>query len=318
MDKSTDILGIGYTAVDELLYVDAYPMEDAKVPIRRRERQCGGLTATALVTAARMECRCAYAGTLGDDELSQFVIRRFYEEGIDVTHIRRWAEARPVRSNIIVDPNRQTRTILYDVDGVVGADASWPPEDVIRAARVLLVDHCGVAGMIRAARIARAARMPVVADIESAEDPLVPKLLELVDHLIVSRGFAIRVTGETDPARAVQALWTPGRRAAVVTCGKDGCWYVSDQQPGTPCWQPAMAVEVVDTTGCGDVFHGAYAAALVSELDVPAALRFASVAAGLKAACRGGQLGIPNRAAVEAQLPNAFPEHAQHDITRSS
>ena len=207
---------------------------------------------------------------------------------------------------------------MYDLDGVVGADASWPPEDVIRAARVLLVDHCGVAGMIRAAQIARAARIPVVADIESAEDPLVPKLLELVDHLIVSRGFALKVTGEKDPARAVQAFWTPGRRAAVVTCGKDGCWYVSDQQPGTSRWQPALAVEAVDTTGCGDVFHGAYAAALVGELDVPAALRFASVAAGLKAACRGGQLGIPNRAAVESQLTKAFPEHTQHDIARSS
>ena len=182
------------------------------------------------------------------------------------------------------------------------ADASWPPEDVVRAARVLLVDNCGVEGMIRAARIARDAGIPVVADFESAEDPLFPQLLALVDHLILSRDFALKMTGEQDPALAAQSLWAPGRRAVVITCGKDGCWYVSDQQPGIPRHQPALAVEAVDTTGCGDVFHGAYAAALVHGLDIPAAVRFATVAAGLKATCRGGQLGIPTRSAVEAQM----------------
>jgi sugar/nucleoside kinase (ribokinase family) len=70
MTKTIDILGLGYTAVDELVYVDAYPAADAKAPIRRRERQCGGLSATALVAAARMGCRCAYAGILGYDEHS--------------------------------------------------------------------------------------------------------------------------------------------------------------------------------------------------------------------------------------------------------
>ena len=234
MSKTIDILGLGYTAVDELLYFDAYPQADAKMPVRRRERHCGGLAATALVAAARLGCRCAYAGTLGEDEYSRFVIQRFGEEGIDVTHVRRLPDARPVRSTIIVDQTRQTRTILFDLNGVVGVDPSWPPEDVIRAARVLLVDNCGVEGMIRAARIARDAQIPVVADFENAEDPLFPQLLALVDHLILSRDFALKVTGQQDPAAAVRSLWAPGRRAVVVTCGKEGCWYASDQQPGIP------------------------------------------------------------------------------------
>ena len=84
MQKRIDILGLGCTAVDELLYVDAYPAEDGKTPVRRRERQCGGLTATAMVAGARLGCRCTFAGTLGNDEASQFVVERFREEGIDV------------------------------------------------------------------------------------------------------------------------------------------------------------------------------------------------------------------------------------------
>ena len=309
MNKTIDILGLGYTAVDELLYVDAYPAADSKMPVRRRRRQCGGLTATALVAAARLGCRCAYAGTLGDDEHSRFVLQRFDDEGIDMTHVRRRPDARPVCSTIIVDQGRQTRTILFDLDGVVGVDSSWPPEDVIRTARVLLVDNCGVEGMIRAARIARDAGIPVVADFESAEDPRFPRLLALADHLILSREFAFKVSGERDPALAARSLWAPDRRAAVVTCGKDGCWYASDQQPGIARHQPALAVEAVDTTGCGDVFHGAYAAALVHGRTVPDAVRFASVAAGLKATRRGGQAGIPTRAVVEARMARAFSQN---------
>jgi len=302
MSHRFDILGLGCTAVDDLLYLDAYPAADAKVPIRGRDRQCGGLTLTALVAAARMGCRCAFAGILGDDELSQFVVERLVAEGIDVAHICRRTNARPVRSTILVDRGRQTRTILFDLGDLVGADANWPPEELIRGASALLVDHFGTEGMIRAARIARDAQIPVVADFESANDPLFPTLLGLADHLILSRDFALGITNTSDPVSAACSLWTTDRRVVAVTCGPEGCWYLSRQRPETPCHQPALAVETIDTTGCGDVFHGAYAAALVHGLDIPTALRFASTAAGLKATCRGGQSGIPNCCAVEVQM----------------
>ena len=74
-DPAFDVLGLGCAAVDDLLYVDVYPKTaDVKVRVRRRERQCGGLTATALVAAARLGSRCAYAGILGGDENSQFIL----------------------------------------------------------------------------------------------------------------------------------------------------------------------------------------------------------------------------------------------------
>jgi sulfofructose kinase len=155
--------------------------------------------------------------------------------------------------------------------------------------------------------LARDAGIPVVADFENADDPQFSTLLALVDHLILSHGFASRITGESDPAMAARALWTSGRRAVAVTCGRDGCWYVGDEHPAAPYHEPALAVETVDTTGCGDVFHGAYAAALVFGHDTRLALRFASVAAGLKASCHGGQAGIPTRAAVEARLTPLLP-----------
>ena len=303
MPDAFDILGLGCAAVDELLYVDAYPAADSKQAIRRWERQCGGLTATALVAGARLGARCAYAGALGDDDLSRFVLQCLRQEGVDVGPVRRQAEARPVHSVVVVDESQQTRTILFDPAGAGEATEDWPTEATIRSARVLFLDHFGVPGMIRSARLARVAGIPVVADLESADSPRFPELLALVDHLILSQSFAQRITGRTTPEAAVEHLWASApRRSAVVTCGGDGCWYIAADSPAAVCHQPAFAVEVVDTTGCGDVFHGAYAAAIARGQDIATAIRFASASAALKATCRGGQAGIPTLAAVETFL----------------
>jgi sugar/nucleoside kinase (ribokinase family) len=302
MAVTNDILGLGCVAIDDLLYVAAYPPADAKVPVLRRERHCGGLTATALVAAARLGSRCAYAGTLGEDELSAFVLRRLAEEGIDVSLVRRCPGARPIHSTVVVEESRQTRTIFYDLEGVLGAGADWPPEDVIRSARVLYVDHFGVEGMTRAARIAHTVGIPVVADFESNQGPGFPDLLALIDHLIVSDSFALVLTGAASPAEAVTCLGIQQGQVVIVTCGAQGCWYAGTSEASRPRHQRAFAVPAVDTTGCGDVFHGAYASALARGLDLDERVRFAAAAAALKATQRGGQAGIPTRAAVETFL----------------
>jgi sugar/nucleoside kinase (ribokinase family) len=307
MTAPFDILGLGCVALDDLLYVAAYPPPDTKTPVRRRERQCGGLTATALVAAVRLGCRCAYAGTLGDDDLSDFVLDRLRQEGIDVSFVRRRPGARPIHSLIIVDESRQTRTIFYDVHNVLGAQPDWPDEQLIRSARVLFVDHWGIEGMLRAARLAREADIPVVADFENDQAPGFAELLNLADHLIVSESFAHQLTGDALPRSAAERLWAAGRSAVVVTCGARGCWYLGPNPGDGPTHQKAYAVPVMDTTGCGDVFHGAYAAALAEGHELPKRVRFAAAAAALKATRRGGQAGIPTRSAVHAFLKEHDP-----------
>ncbi len=294
-----DILGIGCIAVDDLLYVEAYPAPDAKVRVRQRERQCGGLTATALVAASRLGARCAFAGVLGDDEDSRFVLDALAREGVDVEPRVRRSSARPIRSTVVVDETHHTRTIFYDLAGTVGADTASPSADVLRSARVLLIDHYGVEGMTRAARIAREAGIAVVADFEHHEWPGFADLLALVDHLIVARPFAERLTGAASPQEAVARLWGSGRHLVAVTCGGDGCWYRDAALLDVVKHQPAFVVPVRDTTGCGDVFHGAYAAALACGMEADERIRFASAAAALKATRGGGQAGIPTGGEVE-------------------
>lgn len=305
-EAGTDVLGLGCVAVDELLFVPRYPGRDARQPLHRRDRQCGGMTATALVTAARLGAGAAYAGRMGEDEDSAFVRETLAREGVDLSHVVAASKARPVHSFIVVEEETHTRTILYDTSGSGGADRHRPPREVIERSRVLLVDRWGMDGMIRAARIARRAGVPVVGDLENYTVPRFEELVALTDHLIVPEAFVTKYCGTRSAAKGAKLLWREDRKAVIVTCGRNGCWAL-DSSATEPVHFPAFAVPVVDTTGCGDVFHGAYAVALLEGLPLAESVRFASGAAALKATRPGGQTGIPKRAELERFLRRARP-----------
>ena len=298
-----DVLGLGAVAVDELVYVESFPPPDVKTRVSRIERQCGGLTATALVAASRLGSRCAYAGLLGTDELSAFAVATLHSENIDLTHLQREPSVQPVHSFIVVGEENHTRNVFAHSRNFSGPTGNWPPDEVIRSARVLLIDHFGIPGMIRAACIARQNGGQVVADAERETGPGFAEWLASADHLILSGRFARNLTGTDTPADAATGLWNAGRKVVVVTDGNNGCWYTSDGHAVTH--KPAFPVKVTDTTGCGDVFHGAYASALARGIPLPERIRFASMAAALKATAYGGQAGIPTLSAVENALARA-------------
>lgn len=300
--KTVDVLGLGAVAVDDILYLPAYPEADAKMRIVRRERHGGGLAATALVAASRLGARCAYAGTLGTDELSSFSRAVFRAEGVDASLLVEREEARPIHATILVDTRTGSRTILIDLPRLTGADPDLPAEEVIRSCRVLLLDHLGVPGMIRAASLAREAGIPTVADFEPSDSPRFPELVGLADHLILSADFAASLTGAPGPAAAAEALWDGERAAVVVTCGAEGSWHLCAETGGKPLHRAAFRVQAVDTTGCGDVFHGAYAVALCRGMGMEERIGFASAAAALKVGQPGGQRGAPTRRQVEELL----------------
>lgn len=293
-----DILGLGAVAIDELIYVEVFPPPDVKTSVQRTERQCGGLTATALVAAQRLGSKCAYAGVLGTDELSDFAVSRLAEEGIDLTQLKRRHDVKPVHSFIVVGEAGHTRNVFSDSRSFTGPTEDWPEASVIRSSKVLLVDHFGLPGMIRAAGLAREAGVAIVGDAERESGPRFRELIELVDHLILSVHFAQKFTGATTPAEAAQRLWSERRAVVIVTAGAQGCWFL-DKKQSAPQHFPAFPVKTVDTTGCGDVFHGAYASALARGLGLEERIRFASAAAALKATRAGGQSGIPTRKLVE-------------------
>ena len=298
-DALIDVLGLGAVAIDDLIYVDAYPHAEAKVHVRDRHRHFGGQTGTALVAAARLGAKTVYAGALGLDADSDSALEGMTREHVDVSHCKRQDGLAPILSTIVVGDGGRTRAIFADTRKFRGADPDWPPSGTIRASRVLFVDHWGVEGMIRAAAIAKQAGVPIVADFERNSSPRFAELLALADHLVVGHEFAAQLTGEGEPAAAARRLRKGPHSVVVVTAGSAGCW-ATESAETPPVLVPAYEVRVRDTTGCGDVFHGVYAACLAFGEPLMERLLNASAAAALKAERPGGQDGIPDRAAISS------------------
>ncbi len=291
-----DILGIGTVAVDDLLYVDRYPPPDQKQKVNRTERQFGGLIGSALAAASRLGARCAYAGVLGSDELSNSVKSGLEEVGVDCSRLVERADAKPIHSVIVADEQMQTRNIFFDLSGLQPLPPEAINKELIATSKVLLIDQFGTEGNIAAARLARELGIPVVADMEWSDAMQIDELMCVVDHLIVPHAFATDVTGEQDSNRAVAQLHNQSKRTCTaVTCGLEGCYYLTANGAHGVRHQPACQITAVETTGCGDVFHGAYAGSLASGCEVPDCILEATAAAAAYASKPSGWQHLPNR-----------------------
>ncbi len=304
-----DILGIGVSTVDDLMVVETFPTANDKMPVLSFERQGGGLTSTALVAAARLGRKCRMILRLGEDELSRFIRSELIREGIGLHETNQGAagEIRPCHSVILTEKSTGERAIMWraPLDGAprIG-DAEMAMLDSVGC---LFVDNIFAPAIIGIAEQARKRGIPVVGDFERpSEDGL--KLMELTDHLILPLAYAKKITGAATPEAVVRSLAATGGRAlACVTDSERGSWYWAGSNGDAVRHQPAFKVErVVDATGCGDVFHGAYAAFLVAGLPPSERIRRASAAAAIKAGKVGAQKGSPTRAELEKFLAAAI------------
>ncbi len=287
MTDAAALVGGGAVAVDQLVFVDSN-IGDGKGRILRTERRFGGNIATALVAAARTGVRCAFLGHLPDETVEPDLLAFLRQEEIDLSRARLSSSTRPIRSTILVGRDGQ-RFIAFDDDTEIGLPDDLDL-DLVRSARVLLVDDYNPSAAVRAATAAREAGVSVVADFERARDPQAVRLFELTDHLVLPRDLALSWTGTGSPTEAIEALWSADRAAVVVTAGAEGSWYRqrghTSREQVRHC--PAPLVDVVDTTGCGDVFHGVYAASLARGDDVDRCVAAATAAAAHCATHPGG------------------------------
>lgn len=299
-----DVIGLGYSAVDYLGIVPHMPEMDTKLEIECFSRQGGGVTATAMVAAARLGARAAFIGAVGDDDLGEFTIRELEAEGVDTSHVVRAPGASSQFSFIMVHKPTGKRTILWTRSNVPPLDPAALDREFVKSCKVLHIDRHEVRAAIQAARWAHDAGAIVAMD-AGTYAPDVGELLPLADVLIASQAFAAELTGVADPAQSVRTLLM-GRRIAGVTCGEKGSWFATSD--GDAFHAPAFEVDVVDTTGAGDVFHGAFSFGLARRWDVRRCARFASAVAALKCTKLGGRAGIPTYTEVEQFLRTVGPK----------
>lgn len=300
METRWDIFGVGTSAVDDLVFVERFPQPDEKMQVTFPPRQGGGQTATALVAAARQGMRAAYCGCLGDDDLSSFTIQALEDEGVDCTPVLHKPGCRPIHSLILVDAASESRTILYTTQGVREPEPEEIDPSWIQSSRLVFFDQNAPRSGLHAAQAARVQGIPVVADLERTTLPDMSQILASIDHLIVNIDFACRLTGRSRIEELMDALCQAPRTATVITAGKQGCWFKEQGQEMQ--YFPAFTVPVVDTTGCGDVFHGSYAAAIARGESVRRSVAIASATAALKATQAGGRAGIPSLPVVDEFL----------------
>lgn len=289
---SWDVLGFGVVAVDDLIFIDRFPLPGQKEKINKLLRQGGGLAGTALVACARLGVSAAYMGILGYDDLSKFTIEELEKEGVNTSLIKREKGAGPFYSIILVDQISGERIIYFSLKAVKNPSINEIPREHVLSSKVIFLDYTVIDVADEIITLAHSRNIPIVADIELIEDDRIFPLMYSIDHLIINLEMGQSITHQDKPKEIIHYLHKKGTKNCVITDGENGCWYSLGHQE--IAYQPAYKVNVVDTTGCGDVFHGAYAAALAMGQDISYAIKLASATAALKATQLGGRKGIPS------------------------
>ncbi len=293
-----DVVGVGANSVDFVYRLPAYPRRDsafAKLPITDCLVSCGGQVTTALSTCVAMGLRASYIGTIGSDENGRRMRDELGRRGINITHTVTRDAANPF-AVILLDERDGERIVLWRRDPQVALAPRDIDPDAIRSGRLLHVDDVDAEAGIEAARIARERGMLVTSDIEQTTEH-VRALVNAVTIPIFAEHVPAALTGESDMDRALKALRRPHHAMLCVTLGSRGAMLLAGE---TLHHEPGIQVKVVDTTGAGDVFRGAFIYALLRG-DAPVdILRFANAAAAVSCTRPGAMNSVPTEAEVTA------------------
>lgn len=301
MAPGGEIVGMSVATVDELLVVPRMPESDGTLRIERFDRQGGGIAATALVAASRLGCATALISVVGADPIGDEVIAGLRAEGVGVARVRRDPAGRTNFSIVLVESGSGKRSIIYWPGEVAPLALEAGDLALVRGAAALLVDGHALEANIEAARAAREAGVPVMLDGTRAY-PGLEALIPWIDILVATRAFVADHAPGLALREGLETLRAMGPREVAATGGEEGCWLLEEDG----LWHlPAFPVRAVDTTGAGDVFHGAYLAARVLGMGPREVCRWAAAAAALKCRDLGGRRAIPTRPELEAFLARA-------------
>lgn len=284
-----DVVGVGLNATDTVFSVPHFPAYGGKVPFRNEFLAPGGQVASAMAACASLGLRAKYIGAVGDDERGRIQIESLVGAGVDISHVQMRANCANQSAYIVIDESTGERTVFWSrPERLAIAPEAITPEQ-IACARLLHIDGHDTRAVERAARLARDHAIPVTVDVDTIYAGF-DRVLPLVDYLISSSEFPSRWTGIEDPFGALEAIQSKnGMRMAAMTLGAHGSLALSE---GRFVYSPAFVVNCTDTTGAGDVFHGAFCYAVLQEMPLFEALEFSNALAALNCTAMGARGGI--------------------------
>lgn len=299
-----DLVGVGVNATDTLIPLSKFPERGSKVEYTQASILPGGQTASAMMACQSWGLTTRYVGKLGDDNAARLHCQEFARAGVDA-RILTAPHAASAHSLILVDSGGE-RTVLCQRNEQI----LLRPEDLKREwivnARALLVDGFETAAAAQAAHWAREGGIPVIADLDEMYEG-VEELAANVDYLVVSRDFPVRMTGERNLELALRKMKSCyGCAVTAATLGRDGVLAWDGKRFHL---RPAYRVDVVDTTGAGDIFHAGFIYGLLQGWPLARQLDFACAAAALNCTRTGARGGIGPVEEVE-KLMAATPRYA--------
>ncbi len=294
-----EVVGLGQCSLDVMGRLPDWPQRDSKVELTASLVQGGGPVATALVTLARLGVATAFAGKIGDDDFGLRIREGLIAEGIDCSALLADACATSQFAFIAVDEKTGHRTIFWTRGSARPLEPAEIPEIAIRCCRVLHLDGLQHEASLAAARLARENGVLTVLDGGTLREGT-RELLPLIDHMVVSERFADQFGEGRCFSDVLPELLGFGATAATITMGEKGSLTCSRE--GETFHQPAFSTQAVDTTGCGDVFHGGYIFGLLHGWPLGMVVTFAAACAALKTRGLGGRSAIPGLNEVLAFL----------------
>ncbi len=288
-----DVLVIGSAVVDFVFATEELPTAPTKYRAEHAEIVGGGCAANAAVAVSRLGGRAYLGARLGDDQLGSLIIGDLEAEGVRTDLVQITPGGASSFSSIYVDASGERQIMNFRGSGLTDATAWIAGVPQIGA---VLADTRWPAAAIAGLELASVRNVPGVLD---AEAPIDTQLLEHASHVAFSRQGLLSVSTETDLEAALRDVSARYPAWMCVTDGENGTFFL-DQ--GSICTVPAFKVQVKDTLGAGDVWHGAFTLALAEGQDERASVRFANAAAALKCTTFGGRKGCPNRQAVDNLL----------------
>ena len=288
-----DVVGLGVSTVDILNRIEHFPTTDEVQETLETSIQGGGPVATAIVTLARLGASTAMLDMIGDDWRSNIIRQGFEQEGVNTEHLIASAGHTASISTILVQAGSGSRAILFSR----GTSGEYPegniPEHLIQNARFLHINGRHLKASRLAMKSIHAAGGKVSFDggaqrFKSADLELLPD----VDLAIVALDYAEQCLGIHDPAGAAKELIRVGPSVAVVTDGIRGSWIA--EKNGQTFHQPAFCLpQTIDTTGCGDSYHGGFIFGMLLGWDLPTCAEWASAVAAINSQTLGGRAGLP-------------------------
>lgn len=296
------MFAVGMVYSTDIFRVDEVPALPAKVLASDYRHVVDGMAVSAACAFARLGGSAKICARVGDDGLGEVIRDDLAAEGMDVSGVHTIPGSVSSRVTVIVDC-RGDRLVVPYLDPHLDTSPDWLPLDEIADAGIVHCDVRWVDGSEAALLAARKAGVPGMVDGDVAPLAALQRLVPLASHAVFSDAGLLIYARDNDVEAALVAVGKDHQGHVGASCGADGyAWY----EDGHVHRVPAPRVDVVDTLAAGDVFHGAFALALLEGKDIRAAARFACVAASLKCTRFGGRLGCPTRDEIDRLVAKTY------------